>query len=223
MSEIGRQFQVYGDRPTSSPALNAGRLNNRTVFEDLPRLRDLFGVFHLFGDQGKNDPDAWMNRMIVHLENNYSSPDDICSYLHSFLSGELKQWYFGLDVQKKKELATVRTEFVEKCFVIEREQHKLCDLDKDAFLAKLKVDRKSDKKLLKAIDEQPLLTFFKEKFIVFAKVHPLLDCLSVATKIIFQLKDDGLVRKFYPCRADRLTDILERAEFEDSNSPQTQT
>lgn len=215
MADIGRQFQVYSPA-TSTPAPNAVRKNLSTIFEDLPRLRDLFGVFHLFGDRGKNDPAAWLSRIIVHLETNYPSPDDFCSHFHGFLSVEFKTWYFGLDESKKKDLASVKVEFVEKCFAIERAQHKLCDLSKDKFLAQLKLDRPSDKKLLDSIKEKPLLTFFKEKFIVFAKVHPLLDCLSVATKIIFQLEDDGLVRKFYPSRADELTDILGRAEFEDS-------
>ena len=71
---------------------------------------------------------------------------------------------------------------------------------------------------MKAIEDYPTLTFFKEKLIVYAKIFPSIQHIQLTTKIIFQLEVDDLISKFYPLRADSLSITLLSAKLQDELS-----
>lgn len=183
-----------------------------SLFKDLPILKKTFGVFSLFTDHGLNDPDEWITQLVAHLESFYSDPNEVIKYFQSFLDKDFQVWFFSLDESKKSSLKDLKREFLHQATTFQREQHKLCDLPKDAFLVKLK---KIDSKLVQSIQDEPLVTYFKHKFICYSKALPKHDKTTVTSKIIFQLDDDDLIKKFYPLRSDELATILLFAQFED--------
>jgi hypothetical protein len=184
-----------------------------SVYAELEKLRKELGIFSLFGNTGVNDADMWITKVENHMVNNYNCPNDLLHYFHSFLNdNDLKIWFYKLTDDKKSDFSRFKPIFIAKCLDLEIIIHDLVDLKKNQFLAKLKI---LYPKLTNEIDSSPLTTYFTQKFLMYSKLFPQLNKELGTKKIIFQLEDKELIKKFYNFRKDNLKTIISFAELED--------
>lgn len=188
-----------------------------TINQDIVKLKKMFGKFTLFSDNGMNNPDQWIKMIFTYLNNNYVYPNDIFAYFHSFLDDEFQLWYFKLDANSKTSFEKFIPVFLDQSLKEEIDYYKLVDAEKNAFFDLLK-KRTNDKKLLDSITKYPLETYFKKKFLVYSKTMNELSNIKMSKKIILQLADNDLIKKFYNLHNDDIVTILRFAKLEDEKT-----
>lgn len=214
------QLNDQSNPPLFSPSTDNNHLKLvfNTIFDDLPKLKRLFGVYKVYNPV-EMEGQKWISIVEAYLDHYYRNPNDFIEYFHLFVDKDFHKWCFELTGESKSDWSAFKKAFLEKVYKLEVDYQNLVSSDSADFLSKLKTMNPKDKQLLDEIQNQPMQTYFKHKVATINRVYPRSTMRDMIKQAIFQIKDSNLKSKFYKLRnAVDLKDIIVYAKYVDTNS-----
>lgn len=179
-----------------------------TIFKDQKKLKELFGVYKLYGEY---DVRIWFASIKGYVNLNYQNPRELLDYFHIFLSKDLQKWFLKLDKCKKINLDTFEECLLNEVFTMECQYENLVILKQKAFLEKVKELFKDDP-LVNELEDNPLSSYLKLKLIIIRKIYPKVCKEDAVRMAVLAIDNDQVKKQFSKFLKSDLDDIFSLAQ-----------